>query len=96
MDKDPQSSLKQTGVMRALLRKAAGRDSPRCNVDRLRVVFRAVLPGRLPRRHAVASPDPACVGFVVAAVFGIVSLKIAVRTLYRPQLKILAFYAWQP
>jgi len=34
------------------------------------------------------------VGFVVAAVVGIVSLKIVVWTLYRAQLKIFAFYVW--
>lgn len=33
-------------------------------------------------------------GFVVAAVVGIVSLKIVVWTLYRAQLKIFAFYVW--
>jgi len=72
-----------------------GRNHPRQR-NRWRVVFRAVLPGRLPRRHAVASPDPAGVGFVVAAVFGIVSLKIVVWTLYRAQLKIFTFYVCQP
>lgn len=34
------------------------------------------------------------VGFVVAAVVGIVSLKIVVWTLYRAQLKIFSFYVW--
>ncbi|TVP76417.1 undecaprenyl-diphosphate phosphatase [Thioalkalivibrio sp.] len=34
------------------------------------------------------------VGFVVAAVVGIVSLKIVVWTLYRAQLKVFAFYVW--
>jgi undecaprenyl-diphosphatase len=34
------------------------------------------------------------VGFIVAAVVGIVSLKIVVWTLYRAQLKIFAFYVW--
>jgi len=34
------------------------------------------------------------VGFVVAALVGIVSLKIVVWTLYRAQLKVFAFYVW--
>lgn len=34
------------------------------------------------------------VGFIFAATFGIVSLKIVIWTLYRAQLKIFAFYVW--